>query len=107
MTTKKTTKKVVAKKKAVVAPIVPKNEDLFKVSIQMNDEVFESETENLRDCLLSFKFPTIKTKVLFDVEWHGKKVHKLLFVPQARRVFQSRMSAEFFAISIIKQLKAL
>jgi hypothetical protein len=86
-------------------PVV--NEDLFHVSIQMNEEVFESETEDLREAILSLNPPTIKTKVKFKVTWHGKEVNKLMFVPQARRVFFNRMSAEFFAVNIIKQLKAL
>lgn len=79
-------------------------DDLYHVTITMNDQDYKASTDNLRDALLALNPPTIKTKVFFKVEHKGKTVEKLLFVPQARRVFLNKLSAEFFAVNIIKTL---
>lgn len=103
---KKAAPKKATAKRAPAQAAVAKDE-LYHVSIEMNDEVFEAETDNLEEAILALNPPTIKTKVIFHVEHKGKSYDKLMFVPQARRVFNNKLSAKFFAVTVVKRLEAI
>lgn len=72
----------------------------YRLSMSVNDEKFECETDNLKEAILSFKPAKIKTKVLFHIEQGNKFCDKIVMVPKARMLFNNKTWLEAF----IKQL---
>ena len=87
-----------AKAKSTPKPI--KNEPSFKISIKMNDSLFETSTDNLEEYISSLKPYFLKTKVIITVEKEGKKVERMLIGFPAKQLFRNGL----FLRNFIKKL---
>lgn len=94
---KKPTKKPAAKKSVVVRPAAPKKQkivDAIALTISVNDQIFEVETNNIAEALskLDVNPKMLKTKFIIVAEYHGKKFECVLNVHMARRVLTNEMA---------------
>ncbi len=81
------------------------NLGMFNVKIQsVNGLEVDCNTDDLEKTLLEYKPFIIKGKTVIVVEKGDKKVEKLLFVPQARRLFYNNFALKIFARNIQRAL---
>ncbi len=66
-------------------------EPTFKVTLKMNDQVFETKTDDLASFITSQAPAFLKTKVILTVEKEGKKAEKMLIGFKAKQFFRNRL----------------
>jgi len=91
--TKKVVKKVTKTKK-------PKKAPEFHLVVKLNDEVFEFDTDDLRESILSVEPEFLRTKVIIEVTKDGKKLDRLYFLQQGKKLFYNR----YFMDTLINNL---
>ena len=77
----------------------------YKLTVYMQDRVYNCQTDDLKQAILSLRPPKITNKVRIIVEEGKKKAERIMYVFPARRLFNMPLSAEFFAKNIILRLK--
>jgi len=79
-----------------------KKEKLYKVSIGVNENLVEKETDNILDALLDYPVPAvIKTEMLVTVT-KGTKVRDIaLKTFDSRRIFGNKNALEIFADKLL------
>lgn len=75
-------------KKEVVEDI---KDPIFKVVLKMNDQVFETRTDDLASFITSQAPAFLKTKVILTVEKEGKTAEKMLIGFKAKQMFRNRL----------------
>lgn len=101
---KKAAKKVAAPKakgkgkgKGAKAPVAPKGKGAYHLTVAMNEEVFETDTDDIATSIMELKPGHLKTKVIIKVKFKDLEGEFVLFNVRAKRIFINRMAAEFFA----------
>ena len=81
---------------------IPKPEGEFHVKVQMNDQVFEIDTDELAEAMLSLKPDALKTKVIINVTHvlSKKTAEFVLFNMKAKRLFALPLAAMGFEKSV-------
>lgn len=87
-------KKAVKSEKKVLAPKPAKKAKEFKLFVQLNDEVFETETDNLEESIQSFAPEILRTKVIIRVTKDGKTQERMLYAQKGKILFQNRYALE-------------
>ena len=98
---KKATPKTAVKKTIKKAPLKtlaqPKVEtSMYRLTMKLNDEVFNCETNDLTKAILSFKPVHLKTKVNIVIEKDGKKCERQLFVNKGKLLFRNELFMRTF-----------
>jgi len=89
--------KPVAEKKAPVKKEVKKE---FHLVIKLNDKVFEFDTDDLRESILSVEPEFLRTKVILKVTKDGKTLDRLYFLQEGKKLFYNK----YFMETLIKNL---
>lgn len=89
---KKTIKKVSSRTPAQPEVKTP----IYHLTMKLNDEVFNCETNDLTKAILSFKPVHLKTKVNIIVEKDGKKCERQLFVNKGKLLFRNELFMRTF-----------
>lgn len=88
-------------RKVLLSPIL----NLYKVTIAMNNDTHSFETNDLVQTLLDLKPESFKTKLVITVEKGDRKVEKqVMYSRQVRKLFNNKLTAQFFMRNIEKQL---
>lgn len=75
----------------------PKDQ-LFHLHIEMNDEVFDIDTSDVKQAIIDLKPAVYKTKVVIKASYLGQRPAEfVLFNAKAKRLFTNALTAEFFA----------
>jgi hypothetical protein len=86
---------VKGKKKKVVPK--PQAKGIYKVSIQMNGETFETQTDNIVEAIASLNPPRIVTHVVITV-WKGeRRWQRILMAFKGMQLFRNKLSAQILA----------
>lgn len=72
----------------------------FNVTIKMNNNTFETSTDNLEEYISGLKPYFLKTKVIITVEKEGKKAQRMLIGFPAKQLFRNGL----FLRNFIKKL---
>ena len=91
-------KKSVVKKKVVKKPVVKETE--YHLVISLNDEVFEFDTDDLRESILSVEPEFLRTKVILKVTKDGKTLDRLYFLQEGKKLFYNK----YFMDTLINNL---
>lgn len=79
---------------------------IYNVNVRsVNGLEVNTDTDNLLEAISSFQPQIIKGKVLVTVVRGKKKYERLLFVPQARRLFANEFALNIFARNIQRALQ--
>lgn len=95
-------KKKIARKQVVVRSVVTttkkKLEKPIALSLAVNGDVFETETESIAEALAEIgkELPVFKTKLVITATFRDKKVERVLNIFAARRLFVNEMSRNLF-----------
>lgn len=95
MPTKKTAKKVVAKKEK------PK----YDLTVRMNDEVFSCSTDDIIGALQELSPTNIKTRVIIRIENAFSAIERIMMVRRAKLLFRNKLSMESFVKNVLVALK--
>lgn len=77
----------------------------FKLTVNLNREVFKCETEDIKAALVDLKPTNIKTRTIIRVENAFGFVERILMVRQAKLLFRNPLSMTIFVRNILKGLK--
>lgn len=81
------------------------DKDLFNLSVSVaGGKELKESTDNLEKSLLSFRPSLIKGKVTLTVEYKGNTTERVIFVPQARRLFYNDFAIKIFARNLQRSL---
>lgn len=90
--TKKATKKVALKKEE-------KKE--YHVVVKLNDQVFEFDTNDIKEAILSTKQDFLRTKVLIYVTKDNKTLDRMYYLYQGKRLFEDKYAMDAFIKNLI------
>lgn len=69
----------------------------YFLTIKVNDQINEIETDDLKESILSVAPQFVKTKVHINIEKpNGTKFEKILFVNDAKQLFRNKVYMNFF-----------
>ena len=94
-TPKKRIKKEVAKTPDIINE-EKQNTSTYKLVMVMNNEVFECETTDLKQAILSFAPKQLKTKIFFKIMKDGKVATSVMFLRKGRMLFKKELFLETF-----------
>jgi len=92
-------KKTPAKKVKTVKQ-TPEKEPEFHLVISLNDKVFEFDTDDLRESIMSVEPEFLRTKVILKVTKDGKTLDRLYFLQQGKKLFYNK----YFMDTLINNL---
>ena len=101
---KKKTKSKLSKVKKIKKP-VKVDTGKYTLKIYVNNEVFESKTDDVQKTLRKFKPTKITNKVKITLEEGKKYAERVMMVYSARRTFSQPLATEFVAKNLILRLK--
>ncbi len=94
-TVKVSTPKVKKVKEEVnVISKIAKSENSYQLTVILNDQVFDFETDNLAESILSCTPEFLKTKLVLQFSRGGKKVERVFSLFDGRRLFHNRYFLE-------------
>ena len=73
----------------------------YKLQIEMNDEVFKCETDDLRKSILKFAPQVLKTMIKFRIEKDGKVCERIYNAISGRMLFKQNIMLEVFINRLI------
>lgn len=73
----------------------------YHLVIEMNGEVFECDTNDLKESILEFKPLVVKTKVIFKITKGDLYCEKIVFVRRARMIFRKNLFMKIFLNQLI------
>lgn len=92
------------KKETIKKPVVKKQEIINKAEyhlvVKLNDQVFEFDTDDLRESILSVKPEFLRTKVVLEITKGDKTIDRLLYLRQGKMLFINRFAMD----SLLKNL---
>lgn len=93
---KKVTKKIENKKNNLsqVPTALTSPENLYQLTIQLNDQTFDFETDNLAESILSCAPEFLKTKLVLKFSRGGKSVERVFSLFDGRRLFHNKYFLE-------------
>lgn len=94
-TTKKVTKPKVATSEANLTP------KKYHLTLSFNDQVFEFDTNDLAESIMSVAPVLLKTRVLFKIRYGDLLCDKMLFLLQGRRMFRNKVYLEVFINKLV------
>lgn len=68
----------------------------YHLSVKMNDETFEVDTDDVAGTLLELNPQVFKTKVVIDVQYEDRTAQFVLMIAKAKRIFRNDLAAIFF-----------
>ena len=77
------------KAKTKVLKEKPVAQGAYKLTMKLNDTVFNCVTDNLEEAILANKPAFLKTKVILTIEKDGKVCEKQVFGFQGRQLFRN------------------
>ena len=96
-----TIKKKPATKKQPVAKKPKVEKKQYHLNMKFNDTVFDVETDDLKEAILSIKPFHLKTRILFEIEKDDKKCGGVLSGMKGRMIFKNRISLMVFINRLI------
>lgn len=94
-TTKKASKTKVATSEANLTP------SKYHLTLSFNDQVFEFDTDDLAESIMSVAPQFLKTRVLFKIKYGDLLCDKMLFLLQGRRLFRNKVYLEVFINKLV------
>lgn len=88
------------KVKTKVSKIERVEQGAYKLTMKMNDMVFNCVTDNLEEAILANKPTFLKTKVILTIEKDGKVCEKQVFGFQGKQLFRNPL----FLRTLIRKL---
>lgn len=79
----------------------PQNSPVYHLEMKMNDKVFECDTDNLAEAIMSFQPQVLKTRVFFNITKNGLTCAKQVMVRRARMMFRNPMYMNAFMRQLI------
>jgi len=92
ITKKVATKKVVAKKE---------EEKEYHIVIKLNDKVFEFDTDDLRETILSVKPEFLRTRVLLEITKGNKTLDRAYYLQQGKMLFINKYAMDTLLKNLI------
>jgi uncharacterized protein (UPF0333 family) len=80
-------------------------ENSFEFVVSVCGQKLTVNTDNLAETILTIKPKKVTGKVIIEVTHNGKKVTRIMHPFQARKLFNNKLMAEFFAKNTMLQLK--
>lgn len=69
--------------------------------MKFNDQVFECDTDDLKEAIVGFKPKVLKTKIIFIVTKDGKTCDRLLFVMRGKMLWRNKIFLDMFINKLI------
>ena len=79
----------------------PAKEPEFHLVIILNDKVFEFDTDDLRESIMSVEPEFLRTKVILKVTKDGKTLDRLYFLQQGKKLFYNKYFMETLINNLI------
>lgn len=103
----KTTKPKVGSASKINKPKVTSNKEvkvepkLYKLYVDINDNVTELETDNLFDSIKACSPEFVRTSLTIRVTKDGKTLERFMYANKAKILFQNRIALEVFINNLI------
>jgi hypothetical protein len=79
----------------------------YHLKMSFNDQIFETDTDDLADAIMSFKPKSLKTRIIITVTKEGKSCMRQLFVFKGKMLFRSKLFLNIFIDMLIFKDNAL
>lgn len=77
----------------------------YKLEVSMNNEVYETDTEDIKTALLELAPKVFKTKVVIRVSNKHSVVEKVMMIQRAKMLFRNTLNMDIFVKNILLALK--
>lgn len=74
----------------------------YHLKMKLNDQIFECDTDNLGESILSFAPKVLKTKIVFTItRKDGKVVDRQEFAKRGRMIFRKKLFLDIFLKNLV------
>ncbi len=80
------------------------SDNLYEVLLTIGSDIVSSETSDLAGFLRDYRGTPVKGKVILKVRRGENQIDRVLFVHQARKIFNNDLASEIFARNIERSL---
>lgn len=89
-------------KKVATKKVVKKEEAKeYHIVIKLNDNVFEFDTDDLRETILSVKPEFLRTRVLLEITKGGKTLDRMYYLQQGKMLFINKYAMDTLLKNLI------
>lgn len=94
--------KAKAKKKVGKKTVAPKSDKkLYTVEVHLNDKIFNIETDDIQEAILSTKQDFLRTKVIVRVTKDEKTLERFFYLQQGKMLFINKFAMDTLLKNLI------